>query len=104
MAVLRGTQGLESQSQVVLSGFSQPVGDAGLAKAPKTPGIQDFLRLMSRSRCTWDHLLQKLLAIIKHGRREKQFQIFAGRPIRGSQIRRHPVIFIGFSSVAPSFR
>lgn len=57
MAVLRGTQDLQSPSQVILRSFSQPLGYVGLNKALGIPGFQDFLRLLSRSRSTWDHPL-----------------------------------------------
>jgi len=47
----------QSFSQAILPGLIQRLRDAGLTKAPRTPGLQDFLRIMSTGRCTWDHLL-----------------------------------------------
>jgi hypothetical protein len=48
---------MQSFSQAILPGLIQRLRDAGLTKAPRTPGLQDFLRIMSTGRCTWDHLL-----------------------------------------------
>jgi hypothetical protein len=48
---------MQSPSQAILPGVIQRLGDAGLTKAHRTPGLQDFLRKMSTGRCTWDHLL-----------------------------------------------
>ena len=61
MAVLWGIQDWHSPSQVILRSFSQPVGWLGLAKALRTSGVQDFLRLRSKSCSTWDHPLWKNL-------------------------------------------
>ncbi len=47
----------QSFSQAILPGLIQRLRDAGLTKAPRTPGLQDFLRIMGTGRCTWDHLL-----------------------------------------------
>ena len=52
-----GIYGKQSFSQAILPGLIQRLRDAGLTKAPRTPGLQDFLRIMSTGRCTWDHLL-----------------------------------------------
>lgn len=54
---LKGTYCKQSFSQAILPGLIQRLRDAGLTKAPRTPGLQDFLRIMSTGRCTWDHLL-----------------------------------------------
>jgi hypothetical protein len=54
---LKGTYCMQSFSQAILPGLIQRLRDAGLTKAPRTPGLQDFLRIMSTGRCTWDHLL-----------------------------------------------
>lgn len=48
---------MQSFSQAILPGLIQRLRDAGLTKAPRTPGLQDFLRIMKTGRCTWDHLL-----------------------------------------------
>jgi hypothetical protein len=54
---LKGTYCMQSFSQAILPGLIQRLRDAGLTKAPRTPGLQDFLRIMKMGRCTWDHLL-----------------------------------------------
>jgi hypothetical protein len=54
---LKGTYCMQSFSQAILPGLIQRLRDAGLTKAPRTPGLQDFLRIMKTGRCTWDHLL-----------------------------------------------
>jgi hypothetical protein len=54
---LKGTYCMQSFSQAILPGLIQRLRDAGLTKAPRTSGLQDFLRIMSTGRCTWDHLL-----------------------------------------------
>jgi hypothetical protein len=38
---------MQSFSQAILPGLIQRLRDAGLTKAPRTPGLQDFLRIMS---------------------------------------------------------
>jgi len=48
---------MQSFSQAILPGLIQRRRDAGLTKALRTPGLQDFLRMISTGRYTWDHLL-----------------------------------------------
>jgi len=54
---LKGTYRMQSFSPAILPGLIQRPMAADLNKAPRTPGLQDFLRVMSTGRCTWDHLL-----------------------------------------------
>jgi hypothetical protein len=57
----------KSITQAILPGLIQRLRDAGLAKAPRTPGLQDFLRIRATERSTWDNLLEKIGAIINYG-------------------------------------
>ena len=52
---------MQARSQAILPDLIQRLWDVGLTKAPRTPGLQDFLRIMGTSRCTWDHLLYENL-------------------------------------------
>jgi hypothetical protein len=53
---LQGIYGIQDCSQAILPGLIQRLRDAGLTKALRTPGLQDFLRIMKTGQCTWDHL------------------------------------------------
>ena len=44
---LKGIYCKQSISQALHPGLIQRLRDAGLTKAPRTPGLQDFLRIMS---------------------------------------------------------
>jgi hypothetical protein len=57
----------KSVTQAILSRLIQRLRDVGLAKAPRTPGLQDFLRIRATERSTWDNLLGKIGAIINYG-------------------------------------
>jgi hypothetical protein len=59
---------------MLLPGLIQRFRETGLTKTPRTPGVQDFLRVMNMGHCTWDHLLARNFgAIINHGTREANF-------------------------------
>jgi len=64
---------MQSQSQAILPGLIQRPGDAGLTKAPRTPGLQDFLRMISMGRCTWNLLFKKISAIINQANKEAKY-------------------------------
>jgi hypothetical protein len=73
MEILRKTYCLQSQSQAILPGLIQRLKDAGLAKAPRTPGLQDFLEITGMGRCTWDHLLWENFRNYKARKDKNQF-------------------------------